>query len=130
VLGALFLTWLWFHGSIGGLSVRGLLMALGSASGLLQIIVFLGYGLVNVPRQLHLMDSREKRMGMALCSVDTCEDRLQQTRLTIDDLYQVALTIKSKKGVKDTEIKLHLDELIGKFPREVVESSLEAHSSL
>ena len=30
--------------------MRGFLMAMGSAFGLLQIIVFLGYGLVNVPR--------------------------------------------------------------------------------
>ena len=59
VLGAIFLIWLWFHGSIAGLSVKGLLMALGSAAGLLQIIVFLGYGLVNVPRQMQYMDSQE-----------------------------------------------------------------------
>lgn len=109
VLGALFVIWLWFHGSIGGLSVRGFLMAMGSAFGLLQIIVFLGYGLVNVPRQLHLMDSREKRMEMALCRVDSCEDRLQQTRLTVDDLYQIALTLKNKNAVRDPELKSHLN---------------------
>ena len=50
VLGAIFLVWLWFHGSIAGLTVKGLLIALGSAAGLLQIIIFLGYGLINVPR--------------------------------------------------------------------------------
>ena len=76
VLGAVFLVWLWFHGSIAGLTVKGLLIALGSAAGLLQIIIFLGYGLINVPRQLRYMDSQESQLKIALCRVDTCEDRL------------------------------------------------------
>ena len=53
VIGLVFLTILWMKGTFsvsGSFSVRGLLMAMGSAYGLLQIIVFLGYGLVNVPR--------------------------------------------------------------------------------
>lgn len=52
VLGVIFLVVLFCKGTFsdGGFSVRGFLMAMGSAFGLLQIIVFLGYGLVNVPR--------------------------------------------------------------------------------
>ncbi len=52
VLGVIFLIVLASNGTFhdGGFSVRGFLMAMGSAFGLLQIIVFLGYGLVNVPR--------------------------------------------------------------------------------
>lgn len=71
----------------GGFSVRGFLMAIGSAFGLLQIIVFLGYGLVNVPRQLYFSNSLAKRGNLALVRVDAGEDRLQQARLTIEDLY-------------------------------------------
>ena len=78
VLGVVFLIILWLKGTFNteGFSLRGFLMAMGSAFGLLQIIVFLGYGLVNVPRQLHYMNSFEKQVNMSLCRVDTCEDRL------------------------------------------------------
>ena len=52
ILGAIFVVFLWFQGAFNSsdFSLRGFLMAMGSAFGLLQIIVFLGYGLVNVPR--------------------------------------------------------------------------------
>ena len=54
IIGLVALIFLYFHGTFdeaqGGFSVRGFVMAMGSAFGLLQIIVFLGYGLVNVPR--------------------------------------------------------------------------------
>ena len=52
VFGAVFLIVLWCKGTFadGGFTVKGFAMAMGSAFGLLQIIVFLGYGLVNVPR--------------------------------------------------------------------------------
>ena len=78
-LGVAFLIFLWFKGAFesANFSLRGLLMAMGSAFGLLQIIVFLGYGLVNVPRQMHYMNSFEKQVNMNMCQVDTCEDRLQ-----------------------------------------------------
>ena len=89
VLGVVFLIVLWTKGAFAmeGFSLKGLVMAMGSAFGLLQIIVFLGYGLVNVPRQMHFMNSFEKQLNMTLCRVDTCEDRLQSSRLTVEDLY-------------------------------------------
>ena len=89
-LGVLFLTFLWIRGTFsidGGFTVRGFLMAMGSAFGLLQIIVFLGYGLVNVPKQLYFSNSLAKRGNLALVRVDSCEDRLQQTQLSVEDLY-------------------------------------------
>ena len=63
IIGAIFLVFLWFQGTFSesnGLTVRGFAMAAGSAFGLLQIIVFLGYGLVNIPRRLKLMNTFER----------------------------------------------------------------------
>lgn len=80
-LGLIFLVFLWMRGTFsvegGGFSVRGFLMAMGSTFGLLQIIVFLGYGLVNVPRQLFFSNSLAKRGNLALVRVDAGEDTLQ-----------------------------------------------------
>ena len=55
IIGAVFLTVLWFRGtfSSGDFSLTGFLMALGCVYGLLQIIIFLGYGLVSVPKSIY-----------------------------------------------------------------------------
>ena len=55
IIGAIFLTVLWFRGtfSSGDFSLTGFLMALGCVYGLLQIIIFLGYGLVSVPKSIY-----------------------------------------------------------------------------
>lgn len=80
VIGLVFLFFLWFRGTFneasGGISIRGFVMAISSAFGLLQIILFLGYGLVNVPRQYAYLNSLDKQVNMTLCKVDTCDDRL------------------------------------------------------
>lgn len=132
-LGVVFLIFLWFKGAFESahFSLRGLLMAMGSAFGLLQIIVFLGYGLVNVPRQLHYMNSFDKQVNIALCRVDTCEDRLQSARLTIEDYYQVVLTLKAKAVGSDPDLKCYIDILLAKFPSEIKHSDgLQAYKSL
>ena len=67
---------------------------------------------------------------MALCSVDTCEERLQHARLRVHDLYQVVKTLEKKQVVRDTELKVHLDELSRKFPREVKDEGLGSHDSI
>ena len=54
--GILFVLFLWINGTLsikttaGGFTLTGFLMALGGAAGLLQIIIFLGYGLISVPK--------------------------------------------------------------------------------
>jgi hypothetical protein len=44
----------------GQLGFSGVVMALASAGSLMQIIVFLGYGLVNVPMHLYCMSNIDK----------------------------------------------------------------------
>ena len=78
--GGVFLFYLWmrgtFDGSKGAFTIKGFLIAMGSAAGLLQIIVFLGYGLVSVPKHIHCMASFKQRFDLALCYVDQCEDKV------------------------------------------------------
>lgn len=78
--GSIFLTTLWFKGlfsmsdSSGGFTVRGFLMALGGAAGLLQIIVFLGYGLISVPKAVKFRTNNRTRFDVSLCRIDQYED--------------------------------------------------------
>jgi len=66
---------------------------------------------------------------LALCRVDTCEDRLQQTRLTVEDLYVIVMTIQAKNIVKDVDLKVCLDELSAKIPHDIKDGQ-QAHSSI
>lgn len=69
-------------------------MALGGAAGLLQIIIFLGYGLISVPRNVFFMSNNQSRFDMTLCQVDQCEDKMQQARLTAEDVLANALGLR------------------------------------
>ena len=78
VIGIICLLVLWFNGNFSSedFSLEGLLMALGCVYGLLQIIVFLGYGLVSVPKAIYCQASVKERLDFALCKVDQCEDKV------------------------------------------------------
>ena len=52
------------------IGISGMVMALASASGLLQIVVFLGYGLVNVPKHFLINSNPEDQFKFALFSID------------------------------------------------------------
>lgn len=60
--------------SNNGFTIIGFLMALGGAAGLLQIIVFLGYGLISVPKFVKFQANNKSRFDVALCQVDLCDD--------------------------------------------------------
>lgn len=98
-VGAAFLCFLWMRGTFDGSSneftLRGFVIALGAAYGLLQIIVLLGYGLVSIPKHLFFSSSFQQQMDMALCAVDQSEDRLQLVKLKIQDLALCAKALKS-----------------------------------
>ena len=125
VLGILFLGILWLKGTFQseGFSLRGLLMALGCVFGLLQIIVFLGYGLVSIPKAICCQASVQERLDFALCKVDQCEDKVQSTRLQIEDLLTNCLSLKHHRVVTDSSDTQFLDTLIDKFPADQKESA-------
>lgn len=80
--GIIFVIVLWIRGSFSikdsasNASLMGFLMALGGAAGLLQIVIFLGYGLISVPRYMFFRSNNKSRFEVALCHVDQCEDKM------------------------------------------------------
>jgi hypothetical protein len=50
IVGLCFLLYLWWNNAFANLTLRGFLIALSNAWGLFQIIIFLGYGTVAVPK--------------------------------------------------------------------------------
>ena len=74
----IFLIILWFAGYLqdSDFSLLGFLMSIGCLWGLLQIIVFLSYGLVSVPKSIYCQASLQQRLDVALCHVDQKEDKV------------------------------------------------------
>jgi len=127
--GVVFLAFLWVRGSIsikessGGFTLNGFLMALGGAAGLLQIIIFLGYGLISVPRYIKFRSNNKSRLDVALCRVDQAEDKMQQARLTAEDILANALGMRNLLSIQG-DLKDRLDELINRFPRDMIDTTL------
>ena len=78
VVGIFFLVILWLRGTFsdGNFTLNGFLMSMGCVYGLLQIVVFLGYGLVSVPKSIYCQTSLQQRLDFSLCNVDLCEDKV------------------------------------------------------
>ena len=55
---------------------------------------------------------------------------MQSIRLTVEDLYQVVLTLQEKEIVQDMEAKNYLDVLAAKFPKDVSQIGLRAHCDI
>ena len=57
----------WLTENTEKFTLKGFLMALGGAAGLLQIIIFLGYGLISVPRNVFFRSNAQSQFDMTLC---------------------------------------------------------------
>jgi hypothetical protein len=68
------------------LSFRGFLIALSSAWGLFQIIIFLGYGVVSVPKYCLKMSSIRSQYEHAMFRVTICEEYLQNSKIELEDI--------------------------------------------
>ena len=76
--------------------MKGFLIAMSSAWGLFQIIIFLGYGVVSVPKQCLKMSDIKSQYEYAMFRVTVCEEHLQNSKIELEDIVQIALTIKDQ----------------------------------
>ena len=76
------------------LSFRGFLIAMSNSWGLFQIIIFLGYGVVALPKHLYKQTDLQAQHDNAMYRVMVCEENLQKSKIELEDLVQTALTVK------------------------------------
>lgn len=80
--------------------MQGFVIALSNAWGLFNIIIFLGYGLVTVPKECLRMASLTKNYENAMFKVVKGEESMQHAKLMIEDVTQNIMTIKHLKEEK------------------------------
>lgn len=99
-------------------SLRGFLIALSNAWGLFQIIIFLGYGTVSLPKACLKQADLASQHEHALFRVTISEENLQNARIELEDIIQVVLTVQ--KGVTDEVLRGHCEEMLAQCPLEMV----------
>lgn len=66
--------------------------------------------------------NNKSRFEVALCHVDQCEDKMQQARLTAEDVLANALGMRNL-NICAPELQGKLQDLINKFPKEMLDST-------
>ena len=94
------------------------MIALSNAWGLFQIIIFLGYGTVSLPKACLKSADLAKQHEHALFRVTVCEENLQNSRIELEDIIQVVLTVQ--KGITDDVLRGHCEEMLSQCPLEAV----------
>jgi len=90
--------------------MRGFLIAMSNSWGLFQIIIFLGYGVVALPKQLLKQGDLQAQYDNAMYRVMVCEEHLQNAKIELEDLVQTALTVKRMVG-EESHRKI-IDEML------------------
>ena len=103
----IFLIYLYLKGTFKDLALKGFIIALSNAWGLLLIIVFLSHGLVSVPKHFFARTNLDKMANIAFFKVAQTEDALQNAKLHLEDLIQNVLTMSNR--VTDPELRTAVD---------------------
>ena len=59
---------------------------MSNAWGLFQIIIFLGYGTVAVPKHCLKMGDLDRQYEQAMFKVTACEEHLQNSKIELEDM--------------------------------------------
>eukprot|EP00347_Sterkiella_histriomuscorum_P007168 403349999 len=113
-----FLIYLWTQNTFQNMTFKGFIIALSNAWGLFQIIIFLGYGVVSIPKYCFKMTDLEKQYNLCMFQVSVCEENFQSSKIDLEELIQNIITLRKHSYEQDL-IKL-LDEMISQCPMETV----------
>ncbi len=95
---------------------KGLLMALASAWALVQIILFLSNGIIDVPRDLWRRSSNKLRLKTVCCMMTQGQDILEEDRMTIEQCVEQLQAIEI---VTTVENKAYINKIYEIIPEEL-----------
>lgn len=128
-LGLIALIYLWAKGQFDGEngSFTGFLIFCTNAYGLILIILFLGFGLVAVPKKYYGMKTFAFRQKFVYFKVYTKEETYHDKRFKLEELAATALALEKK--VQSHENKRCLKIILDKCPDEFLEKAKSFASS-
>ncbi|KAL1921754.1 uncharacterized protein VTP21DRAFT_10396 [Calcarisporiella thermophila] len=98
-----------------GGSLLAFVMAMANTWGLLLVIIFMGYGLVDVPRRLWMSANTERELKQLYIRAPRMKDELEDAEAELIDIASELLQVSNKLDDGDP-LRLHLDRLMSNFP--------------
>jgi hypothetical protein len=108
VCGIGFLIWIIVANNIGKEDLPKFVFSLATTFGLLNIVLFMGYGLVEVPRMVWRASNAEKALRRAHFKASDLDQELFDTRCVVEELIAEVQTVKSKLPPADSPDGLSL----------------------
>ena len=114
LLGGIALLFLWAKGQFDqdNGSFSGFLIFCMNAYGLILIILFLGYGIVAVPKKYFGMKSFSFRKKFVYCKVARKEDIYQDKKYNLEELAITALSLYER--IENPKLKSYANQIINK----------------
>lgn len=97
-----------FHGE----SIKGLVMALAYAWGLILAIGLMGHGLVAMPRRFFKNASLSERLRRVQSQAPKTKEKLDEALEELENLENTALQLKSRKSGTNLDTQDWIDELV------------------
>ena len=123
VLGGVALVYLWAKGQFDGDkgSFSGFLIFCTNAYGLILIILFLGYGIIAVPKKYYGMKSFAFRRQFVYFKVYNKEETYHDKRFKLEELAATAIALSKK--VTDPELKKYAKIILNSCPDEFLDKA-------
>ncbi|KAF9431336.1 LMBR1 domain-containing protein 2 [Entomortierella beljakovae] len=107
------LTYVWY--SQGKSNVRAYVMALSNSYGLVLVVIFMGYGMVDIPRRLWHKGDNSRELRRISFQASVVKDKKQDTE---DEVHNVAreLSVVCHKVQLSDPLRPYVDKMVQDFP--------------
>ncbi|KAG0176584.1 hypothetical protein DFQ29_005950 [Apophysomyces sp. BC1021] len=96
--------------------IQDFVMAMANSWGLLLVIVFMGYGLVDGPRKLWFSGNVKRRLHQLYAKASRVKEECIDSELEFKDLAKVMNTVSHQTSPRDTNLRGLVDQTVQRFP--------------
>ncbi|KAF9200304.1 hypothetical protein BGZ49_009477 [Haplosporangium sp. Z 27] len=106
------LVFIWYQGTS---NIRAYIMALSNSWGLVLVVIFMGHGMVDVPRRLWHKGDNERELRRISFQASVVKDKRQDTE---DEVHNVAkeLSVVCHKVQLSDPLRPYVDKMVQHFP--------------
>ncbi|KAI8140202.1 LMBR1-like membrane protein-domain-containing protein [Fennellomyces sp. T-0311] len=96
--------------------IQGFVMAMANSWGLFLVIVFLGYGLVALPRRLWITGSTKRHLRQLYSNASKAKEECMDSELEFIELAKTMHVIAQRTNTSDPSLRNRVDRMIRRFP--------------
>ncbi|KAI8373037.1 LMBR1-like membrane protein-domain-containing protein [Radiomyces spectabilis] len=96
--------------------IQGFVMAMANSWGLLLVIVFMGYGLVAVPRKLWFHDHAGRHLKQLYANAVRLKEECIDSELEFNEVAKTMNTISQQNLVSDPYMRKLVEKMVHRFP--------------